>query len=87
MRLLDLDSTNDGISGFFKLSKEIKKRKFDKIYIFNGSLRYKLLAIFAGIKIYINIHFLLLKILYFKQQKFLLNHWLARFYLQNLIYY
>ena len=48
--IIDLDSTNDGISGFFKLSKEIKKRKFDKIYIFNGSLRYKLLAIFSGIK-------------------------------------
>ena len=48
--IIDLDSTNDGISGFFKLLKEIKKRKFDKIYIFNGSLRYKLLAIFAGIK-------------------------------------
>ena len=48
--IIDLDSTNDGISGFLKLSKEIKKRKFDKIYIFNGSLRYRLLAIFAGIK-------------------------------------
>ena len=48
--IIDLDSTNDGISGFFNLSKEIKKRKFDKIYIFNGSLRYKLIAIFAGIK-------------------------------------
>ena len=48
--IIDLDSTNDGISGFFNLSKEIKKRKFDKIYIFNGSLRYKLLATFAGIK-------------------------------------
>ena len=48
--IIDLDSANDGIRGFFKLSKEIKKRKFDKIYIFNGSLRYKILAIFAGIK-------------------------------------
>ena len=36
--------------GFFKLSTLIKKRKFDKVYIFNGSIRYKLLAIFAGIK-------------------------------------
>ena len=48
--IIDLDSANDGISGFFNLLKEIKKRKFDKIYIFNGSLRYKLIAIFAGIK-------------------------------------
>ncbi len=48
--IIYLDSTNDGISGFFKLSTLIKKRKFDKVYIFNGSIRYKLLAIFAGIK-------------------------------------
>ncbi len=48
--IIDLDSTNDGISGFFNLSKEIKKRKFDRIYIFNGSLRYRLIAMFAGIK-------------------------------------
>ncbi len=48
--IIDLDTTNDGILGFFKLSKEIKKRKFDKVYIFNGSLRYKLLAKFAGIR-------------------------------------
>ena len=48
--IIVLDSNNDGVSGFLKLSKEIKKRKFDKVYIFNGSLRYKLLAIFAGIK-------------------------------------
>ena len=48
--IIDLNSSNDGISGFFNLSKEIKKRKFDKIYIFNGSLRYKLIAVFAGIK-------------------------------------
>ena len=48
--IINLDASNDGISGFFNLSKEIKKRKFDKIYIFNGSLRYKLIAICAGIK-------------------------------------
>ncbi len=48
--IINLDSTNDGMLGFFKLSKEIRKRKFDKVYIFNGSVRYRLLAIFAGIK-------------------------------------
>jgi heptosyltransferase-2 len=48
--IINLDSTNDGIPGFFKLSKEIKKRKFDKVYIFNGSIRYKFLAIVSGIK-------------------------------------
>ena len=48
--IINLDSTNDGVSGFFKLSKEIKRGKFDKVYIFNGSIRYNFLAIFAGIK-------------------------------------
>ena len=48
--IINLDTTNDGILGFLKLSKEIKKRKFNKVYIFNGSIRYKLLAIFSGIK-------------------------------------
>ena len=48
--IIKLDSTNDGILGFIKLSTEIKKKKFDKIFIFNGSLRYKLLAIISGIK-------------------------------------
>ena len=48
--IIKLDSTNDGILGFIKLSTEIKKKKFDKIFIFNGSLRYKLLAIISGIR-------------------------------------
>ena len=48
--IIKLDSSNDGILGFIKLSTEIKKKNFDKIFIFNGSLRYKLLAIISGIK-------------------------------------
>ena len=48
--IINLDSSNDGVSGFFKLSKEIKEKKFDKVYIFNSSIRYKFLAIVAGIK-------------------------------------
>ena len=48
--VIKLDATNDGISGFSKLTKEIKNRNFDKVFIFNGSIRYKLLALFAGIK-------------------------------------
>ena len=48
--IINLDASKDGISGFFKLLKEIRKRKFDKVYIFNGSIRYRLLAFFAGIK-------------------------------------
>ena len=48
--IISLDTSNDRISGFLKLSKEIKKRKFDKVYIFNGSIRYRFLSIIAGIK-------------------------------------
>ena len=48
--VIKLDSTNDRTSGFFKLAKEIKSKNFDKVFIFNGSIRYRLLAIFSGIK-------------------------------------
>jgi heptosyltransferase-2 len=41
---------HDGLLGFFKLLKDIKEKKFDKIFIFNGSLRFSLLAKFSGIK-------------------------------------
>ena len=37
--IITLDKKKDGLSGFFKLSKELKKRKFDKVFIFNSSLR------------------------------------------------
>ena len=48
--VIKLDSTNDGVSGFLKLTKEIKNRNFNKVFIFNGSIRYKLLALISGIK-------------------------------------
>ena len=41
---------HDGLSGFFKLSKELKLRKFDKVFIFNSSIRYLLISKLAGIK-------------------------------------
>ena len=41
---------HDGISGFFRLIEELKKKRFDKVFIFNSSLRYLLLAKFTGIK-------------------------------------
>ena len=41
---------HDGWIGFFNLLKEIKEKKFDKIFIFNGSLRFLLLAKLCGIK-------------------------------------
>ena len=44
---------HDGWFGSLRLIKDLKKYKFDKIFIFNSSLRYNLIARFAGIK---NIH-------------------------------
>ena len=44
------DGSHDGIKGFFKLVKELKKKKFDKVFIFNSSLRYFLISKFSGIK-------------------------------------
>ena len=46
----DNSGKHDGWIGFFSLLKEIKKKKFDKIFIFNGSLRFLLLAKLCGIK-------------------------------------
>ena len=44
------NGSHDGISGFFKLIKELKKRKFDQVFIFSSSLRYFLISKVAGIK-------------------------------------
>ena len=41
---------HDGISGSLKLIYDLKKYNFDKVFIFNSSLRYKLISKFAGIK-------------------------------------
>ena len=41
---------HDGLSGFFKLSEELKLKKFDKVFIFNSSIRYLLISKLAGIK-------------------------------------
>jgi len=41
---------HDGLLGFFKISKELKKRHFNKVFIYNGSLRYLLISKLAGIK-------------------------------------
>ena len=42
--------THDGLSGFFKLSKDLKLKKFDKVFIFSSSLRYLLISKIARIK-------------------------------------
>ena len=39
-----------GFSGFINLAKELREHNFDKIFIFNSSLRFYLIAKFAGIK-------------------------------------
>ena len=55
-KILKLDRTknntgvHDGLLGFFKLVKELKLKKFDKVFIFNSSLRYLLVSKMAGIK-------------------------------------
>ena len=41
---------HDGWLGFFNLLNDIKEKKFDKIFIFNGSLRFLLLGKLSGIK-------------------------------------
>tara|TARA_B100001093_G_scaffold332711_1_gene317691 strand:- start:25 stop:981 length:957 start_codon:yes stop_codon:yes gene_type:complete len=41
---------HDGVGGFVKLVNQIKLKKFDKVFIFNSSLRYFLITKLAGIK-------------------------------------
>ncbi len=41
---------HNGFLGFFKLIKDLKIKKFDKVFIFNSSLRYLLISKMAGIK-------------------------------------
>jgi len=48
--IITLRKELDGMNGIFKLSSELKKRNFNKIFIFNSSLRYNLIARLAGIK-------------------------------------
>ena len=42
--------SHDGFLGFFKLSRDLKLKKFDKVFIFNSSLRYLLISKMAQIK-------------------------------------
>ncbi len=46
----DSSGYHDGIPGFFRLADKLKKKNFDKVFIFNSSLRYLFLAKFVGIK-------------------------------------
>tara|TARA_B100000963_G_C22638055_1_gene678664 strand:- start:3738 stop:4697 length:960 start_codon:yes stop_codon:yes gene_type:complete len=49
-RKKDKSGSHDGIKGFLKLVKEIKLKKFDRVFIFSSSVRYFLLSKLAGIK-------------------------------------
>ena len=53
--ILDRDNKNkngkhDGLLGFINLVKDLKKYNFDKIFIFNSSLRFNLIAKLLKIK-------------------------------------
>jgi len=48
--VIDLKKNMDGVMGILRLSKEIKSRGFDKIFIFNSSLRYNIVSRLTGIK-------------------------------------
>ena len=41
---------HDGLTGSFRLAQDLKEHKFDKIFIFNSSLRFNLIARMANIK-------------------------------------
>ncbi len=45
-----INQKHDGFKGFFKLAADIKKYNFNKVFIFNSSLRYNLISRLAGIK-------------------------------------
>ena len=44
------DERHNGIIGSFRLAQELKKNEYDKIFIFNSSLRFNLIARMADIK-------------------------------------
>jgi len=48
--IITLEKNMDGFWGMMNLIKVIKKGNFDKIFIFNSSLRYNIIARIAGIK-------------------------------------
>ncbi len=47
--IITLKKEMNGLGGILKLTSELKKRNFDKVFIFNSSLRYNLVARLANI--------------------------------------
>jgi len=41
---------HDGLVGAFRLAQDLKKYKFNKVFIFNSSLRFNMIVRLAGIK-------------------------------------
>ena len=48
--IITLEKEMDGFKGIFKLVAELKKRNFDKIFIFSSSLRYKVVSKLLRVK-------------------------------------
>jgi len=48
--IITLEKDMDGVFGILRLSKKLRNRKFSKTFIFNSSLRYRLVAKLSGIK-------------------------------------
>ena len=46
----EVESRHAGIKGFFNLINDFKDKKFDKVFIFNSSLRFYMAAKMGGIK-------------------------------------
>ena len=47
---LKKNDNNDGILGSIKLAKKIREQNFEKVFIFNSSLRFNLISKLAGVK-------------------------------------
>ena len=46
----NIENRHAGVKGFFNLIKDFKEKKFDKVFIFNSSLRFYMAAKISGIK-------------------------------------
>ncbi len=79
--IIDLDKSLDKVSGFLKLSKIVRQKKFDKIFIFNGSLRYRILSTYVGIKSVYQYPLFTSKDIIFQTAKFLQKIFLITSYL------
>ena len=49
-RTIKNSGSHDGVLGFFNLVRVLRRKKFDRVYIFSSSLRYFLVSKLAGIK-------------------------------------